>query len=249
MLYEKGKNVFALGKTKIRLLAPFSEDMEKLKKDWKEWLDSDSGKKAIDKVDKEIKGVGGSLVNSSAPSIENVLNIGLRELGDIKKVSIPNLASLMFVAEDNGKTILFTGDGHGDHIERGLVADGTYDLDQGVHFNVIKVPHHGSEHNSDLEFWRKCTADDYVFCGDGSHENPDLRVIKRIIQSRTERSALKKAHGKRKFKLWFNSSSDVTKNKNKHHMKDVERLLRNRSKRYNGRLSYKFLDKDSMSIT
>ncbi len=249
MVYENGKNDFTFGNTKIRLIAPFKEDIKKLKSDWEKWLDTAKGQQAIKKVDKEIEDSGANLSPNSADQIQDIMNLGLSELGDIRKVTVPNLASLMFVAEENGKTMLFTGDGHGDHVERGLIADGTYNLDDGLHFNVIKVPHHGSEHNSDIDFWRKFTADHYVICGNGGHENPDLRVLKKIIQSRTEKSALKKSQGKRKFKLWFNSSSKVTKPKYKRHMKAVERLLRNESKKYSGRLSYKFLEKSSMAIS
>lgn len=83
-----------------------------------------------------------------------------------------------------------------------------------MHVNVLKVQHHGSEHNINEEFVSKITADHYVFCGNGEHENPDLRVIKLIIDSRLENVPFKAHHplASKPFNLWFNSSESATKN-------------------------------------
>lgn len=97
--------------------------------------------------------------------------------------SIPNLSSIMFLAEAEGKTILFTGDGRGDYILRGLQQVGLLANDGTLHVDVLKVPHHGSSRNASRVFYRQVTADVYVICADGRHENPDDTTLRWIVES------------------------------------------------------------------
>ncbi len=249
MLFDPNNNVFPLGNTTIRMIAPFAEDINKLRNEWKEWVESADGKKAVKKINDTIKRDGENLDSSNATNIQSALKTTLssvrlelgKKYGNRKKVTTPNLASTMFVAEEGNKKILFTGDGHGDDIDKGLEADGTYDPKSGVHFDIIKVPHHGSEFNTDLDFWRRMTADDYVFCSDGSHHNPDIGILERIIQSRKEDKDKNLPHANRNYKLWFNSSVDATKSGNKSYMKKIRSFVRREARLSNGRLSYQFL--------
>ncbi len=100
--------------------------------------------------------------------------------------SIPNLSSIMFLAEAEGRTILFTGDGRGDYILHGLQQAGLLDHDARLHVDVLKVPHHGSARNASRAFYRQVTADVYVICADGSHENPDYTTLRWIVTSAFE---------------------------------------------------------------
>ena len=65
--------------------------------------------------------------------------------------SVPNLSSLVLLAEADGKTMLLTGDARGDKILEGLELTGL--LEQGddstLHVDLLKVPHHGSANNLD----------------------------------------------------------------------------------------------------
>ena len=49
---------------------------------------------------------------------------------------------------------------------------------------MLKIQHHGSEHNLDRDFAKRITADHYVFCANGEHENPDLRILEVLLNSR-----------------------------------------------------------------
>ena len=51
---------------------------------------------------------------------------------------------------------------------------------------------------------RRCSADHYVFCADGAHENPDPSVVKTIVETRL-------ATDPRPFTLWFNCSPERTR--------------------------------------
>jgi hypothetical protein len=116
---------------------------------------------------------------------------------------------------------------------------------------VLKVQHHGSEHNLDEEFCRKITADHYLFCANGEHENPDLRVIKAIADSRMGSSAQLSTNAEvgNKFKFWINCHSSVTeKAAAKTHMKKVEALVKKLVNKSNGKMSSFFLKQSSFQL-
>lgn len=100
--------------------------------------------------------------------------------------SVPNLSSLVFVVEHDGKRILLTGDARGDKILEGLVLKGfLQDSDDSTaHFDILKIPHHGSEHNVDVDFFHRVTADHYVFSGDGEHGNPERKTFEMLFEAR-----------------------------------------------------------------
>ena len=82
-----------------------------------------------------------------------------------------------------GKTILLTGDARGDYILDGLkkakiLKKKTLDVD------VLKVPHHGSDHNLEPGFFETIVADTYVFSADGTYGNPDREPLDWLIQAR-----------------------------------------------------------------
>ena len=71
------------------------------------------------------------------------------------------------------------------------------------------------------------TANNYVFCANGAHENPDLRVLEAIVDSRIgpAHSRSKNSQTKNRFRFWFNNSStfdDEINAENKGHMALVE---------------------------
>jgi len=88
-----------------------------------------------------------------------------------------NLSSIVCVVEFEGKRILLTGDGRSDDILEGLAANGFLDVNGKVHFDVVKMPHHGSIANMTAKFLQAVTADHYVFSADGKHDNPDQETL------------------------------------------------------------------------
>jgi len=244
-----------LGKLKIHMIAPFQEDLTKLRNEWNVWLDE--SKKQIknikDKVDKDADSLGTS-VNSEIgyltalaeewePTLLSQLETATKKvLGKREKVTTPNLASIMFLVEEAGKTLLMTGDGHWADILKGLKKINRFDEAIGLHLDVLKVQHHGSEHNlNEEDFCKKVTATNYVFCGNGEHENPDVDVVKAIINSRTSNLAIT-PEAKNKFTLWFNSSSKADSNaKAKAHMKKLEKLVADKSNQFSN-VKFKFIE-------
>ena len=97
--------------------------------------------------------------------------------------SIPNLSSIMLLAEADGKRLLLTGDGRSDHLLDGLQQAGLLDAEGALHVDVLKLPHHGSDRNVSKAFFKKVTADEYVASADGTNDNPDLATLIWIVEA------------------------------------------------------------------
>lgn len=100
--------------------------------------------------------------------------------------SVPNLSSLVVLAEVGKKRILLTGDARGDKILQGLELVGLLknDGESKIHVDILKCPHHGSIRNVEDIFFRRITADHYVFSGNGEHGNPDRETLELLLAER-----------------------------------------------------------------
>jgi hypothetical protein len=100
--------------------------------------------------------------------------------------SVPNLSSLVLLAESGGKRILLTGDARGDKIIEGLQLAGLLREgdDSTMHVDLLKVPHHGSSNNLERAFFKRITADHYVFSGNGEHGNPERKALEMLFDAR-----------------------------------------------------------------
>jgi hypothetical protein len=98
--------------------------------------------------------------------------------------SVPNLSSIVVLAEAGGKRILLTGDARGDKILEGLELAGLMEKGGTIHVDLLKVPHHGSSNNLDDDFFQRITADHYVFSGDGEHGNPERESLRMLLDAR-----------------------------------------------------------------
>jgi hypothetical protein len=96
-----------------------------------------------------------------------------------------NLSSIVVVARMGDRSMLLTGDANGDHVRAGLAAADQTDASGRAHFDLLKLPHHGSRRNVDLEFFQKLTADHYVISADGKYDNPDSPTLEWIVTART----------------------------------------------------------------
>ena len=240
-----------LGSIRLKVLGPFPADLSKLRKDWNAWLGKhqetvkslrkQAQQDAIDMSASDADRVIGPVLSSSEAF--SAMEVALaKELGNRNKVTAPNLASLMFLAEENGETLLLTGDGHSDDILKGLEYHAVFDANDQLDVTVLKVQHHGSEHNIDQKFCDRVTASHYVFCGNGENENPDLDVLELIFARRMAGDA-------RKFKFWFNSSSKASFDAGgSAHMKKVESLVAKLAQKSKGRLSNEFIKGSALRI-
>jgi ribonuclease BN (tRNA processing enzyme) len=259
MIRDGANGALNVGSMSMTIIGPAKKDLENLRKDWNDWLQTVDGAKQVEGIRKRAD-KDDDLLNSSEVGVQlgslyaeaDALAIALaKKLGNRKRVTLPNLASLMFLVEENGKSLLLTGDGHWQDILDGLEVTGKLAAGGSMFVDVLKVQHHGAEYNWEHEFGRRVIARNYVFCGNGSEENPELDVVQAVIDSRLGAEKFKSKHPKtgQKFKLWFNCSSAVDGSpKFREHMKDLEKLVKNAAAAHLDRVDFHFLSGSSQRI-
>jgi hypothetical protein len=104
-------------------------------------------------------------------------------LASFTDTSVPNLSSIVVLAEVNKKRILLTGDARGDKVLSGLELVGAVAPGGTIEVDVLKMPHHGSARNTDPVFFERIHAAHYVFSGNGQHGNPDRETLEMLGQT------------------------------------------------------------------
>ena len=195
---------FDVGSMTFTLVGPGRQELTDLKTGWVTWLREN--KKTVRDLRRELKRRIDEFSNGGDSPFD------LRDwngIPDFHGVTAPNVASLMFMVEEAGRRLLLTGDSQQDKILDGLRATGFLGA-QGLHVDVLKVQHHGSEHNLDPNFAREVSATHYVFCGNGISGNPDPRVIDHVFESRLGAPAtrtLAPAAAGETFHFWFSTTA------------------------------------------
>ena len=98
--------------------------------------------------------------------------------------SVPNLSSIVVLAELGGKSMLLTGDARGDKILEGLELARLLEPGGKRKVDLLKVPHHGSSNNMETDFFKRLPAEHYVFSGDGEHGNPERETLEMLLEAR-----------------------------------------------------------------
>lgn len=231
----------SIGGMRISVIGPFEEDVDILRKKWNEWLRG-AGKDVVAKLRKAAEEDARS-IGTAGSNLEALLAQRVKELGNRKQVTPPNLASVMLLVEEGPRRVLLTGDGHSDDIVEGLRHQGKLDAQGRAHVNVLKVQHHGAAANIRPEFCRDITADHYIFCGNGEHTNPEVDVVDTLCRQRLA------AMPARPFTLHFNcASSQAPKGKDRAHMRKVEALVSGHVQGSGGAISARFLDRSSFDL-
>src|SRR5688572_16257640 len=154
IIVDEEQVLVEFGNLALTIVGPTQANLDRLQEEWEAWLDKhEDGLLARDPQ---------TLANSDR--------------------SVPNLSSICVIAEADGISALLTGDARSDHLLQGLEAMGW--LENGtVHFDLIKLPHHGSDRNATKTFFRKVTADRYLISADGKNGNPDLATLIWIVEA------------------------------------------------------------------
>lgn len=94
--------------------------------------------------------------------------------------SYSNHASIIFVLEYGNIKMLFCGDA-----PAGAVVEGLHSLygDTKQHFDLVKLPHHGSSRNISNAFLDSFTGNSFLICADGT-SHPNKQTIAKILKSR-----------------------------------------------------------------
>jgi beta-lactamase superfamily II metal-dependent hydrolase len=238
LMRRKGQKPIKLGLFQITVLAPGAKQLEALRAQWAAWLEKASSKKLLNQLREKSRADEKALGAADFEQLFAMIRLQAEAFGDPASVTPPNLASLMLLVEEAGKSILLTGDGRWDHLVEGLTETGRLDRNGRFSVDILKVPHHGSKNNVvDTDLLDRVIATHYVFCGDGHHGNPGVEVIEFMAKQRV------KAPGK--FKFWFNSSAAVAGRNEMAHMRDVEQKVRSLAAGTKGKMTFEFLQSGS----
>lgn len=109
-----------------------------------------------------------------------------RTAGITQDTSVPNLSSIVLLAEAQRKRLLLTGDANAEEILAGLTAAGLLKDGEPFEVDLLKVQHHGSNHNSTKEFYEKVRAKHYVISANGEYGNPDRETLDMLWAARGE---------------------------------------------------------------
>ena len=249
MFTREGAPPFDVGSLTVTVVGPFEADLERLRDEWNDWLEANED--VVEDLRREAEEDQAMLLAAGAVDLSLPAILAAQALGNRDSVSPPNLASLMVLLEEDGKTVLLTGDGHEEDIIRGLEQSGTVAPGEGLHVDVFKVPHHGSEFNMSRTLAKRVTADHYLFCGNGSHHNPDERIVEVILKSRMGEGEELSPNPEvdRPFKVWFSSSEKTAgTDTRRQHLKKVRSVVRSIQNDIPGRLSYSFSSKSSVEF-
>lgn len=223
---------FPLGSLQLFVIGPFQKDLEKLRKKWNQWLTD--LKKKEEEIRKQDAEEAELLPLSEGQRVLSMSRSLAMALGSRSLVTVPNLASIMLLVEENGSRILLTGDGHARDILKGLKTQGKLDAHGSIRVDVLKMQHHGAEHNINADFCRRVIARDYIFCANGASRNPNLEVLETLAR---ERAAVGTP-----FKFWFTTSAAAPlTTKNRDHMIKVEEKVRELAAASGGLLAFAFL--------
>ncbi|HUP22967.1 MAG TPA: hypothetical protein VNB06_08505, partial [Thermoanaerobaculia bacterium] len=151
---DDAPGALVLDNLSLSVVGPTRANLDKLHDEWETWLDAHE--EAVASGDPAV------LANSDQ--------------------SIPNLSSIMVLAEADQKKLLLTGDGRSDHLLKGLEQAGLLDATGRFHVDALKVPHHGSDRNATRTFFRKVTADRYLISANGRDDNPDFATLTWIVE-------------------------------------------------------------------
>jgi hypothetical protein len=152
MATDDGKSIDMGKKLKLVVTGPMKTELLALQKDYDTWLKNPDNKKKAKEA-----------------------------LASFTDVSVPNLSSIVMLAEVGAKRMLFTGDARGDKILQGLELVGLLNPGGKMHMDILKMPHHGSDRNLDPIFFQRISADHYVFSGNGEHGNPERETLQMLL--------------------------------------------------------------------
>jgi hypothetical protein len=232
-LLTNERKVKPVGSLAIRLLGPSQNRITQLREKWDEWLGRNE--KAMTRVARDAADdVRRLRETGEADMVIPPLVASAKRLGDIGAVTVPNLASIMFLATEGKRTMLLSGDGHEAPLIDGLKAANLMPPQGALHVDVLKVPHHGSENNISKTLTGAVTADHYIFCGNGSHENPDRRVVRLLAEAALSQDGAKPT-------FWFSSPVEASApGPARVHAASVERQLAKIAKSSGGRLRLRY---------
>ncbi|NNG81330.1 MBL fold metallo-hydrolase [Acinetobacter sp. ANC 5378] len=171
---------------KFNLIGPTSEDLNELRKKWKDKLRQKNIKARIisKKYAKAFETYLSSLeqgnhLNKQISSTTFNTIDALASSQFVTDPSLPNKSSLSFLIEYDEKKILCLGDCHVETVESWLDSIGV-DV---INVDLVKISHHGSKNNTSLSLLNRINCQNYYISTNGNiHNHPDLETLAKITK-------------------------------------------------------------------
>ena len=203
---EKQASAFAFAGLTLTLLSPGRDKLEAMAIEWKKKL----GGAALGPAGEVPLPEAGAMPGSMPGLMPGLLPLAMRPFPavlDVEALCGPskhdeaeaNGASIALIAEFDGKRVLLGADAHPDQIATTLAANAGED--GRCRFDLVKLPHHGSQANVTREVIELLDCRRFAFSTSGSKfGHPDPEAIARILKFGNA--------GTKTF--WFNYASDRT---------------------------------------
>lgn len=169
------------GDMKLTLLSPTWNSLTALKRFWeKELAENDNLDPNDPDAALEIFAERKAL---QADVLGGIIDVDdLVELDFEKDPKEPNGSSIAFLAEHDGRAVLFTGDAHPPVLEQSIKRLLQERGEHILHLDALKVSHHGSRKNTSPELLKLLECRRFLISTNGSrHEHPDKEAIARIV--------------------------------------------------------------------
>ena len=239
---RRRRNTYSLGDFEVTVLGPTKTQLDEFKKHWDaevgaiataiEQLNVDPGSTAMETESSRVR---------HAKEVQSQLLLTANQL-----LSKPNLASIILHVENQGRTILLTGDADAHSIVEGLRVTKHLQADRPIKVDVFKVPHHGATDSYSDELARSVIAEHYVFCGNGRYKNPEPAVIDCYLKILMNDKFRKKVgiNEKKKIKFWFNCGKKLAQNtRREKHWEEVGEVLRRWLGQHRSRFSFETMSR------
>ena len=189
------------GGMRLTLLSPRWHDLARLRDFWDRTLeDMEPGDAAAAlALFEDLRSVQPDVLGGSL-DIQGILDDDDEKMDDKE----PNGSSIAFLAEWDGRRVLFTGDAHPPVLE-GSIRRLLEERGEGprLRLDAFKVSHHGSKKNTSRALLDLIDCDTFLISTSGSrHHHPDKQALARIVD--------RFRGGARPTRLFFNHRSDET---------------------------------------
>ncbi len=183
-LYREICDSFYIGAMKFILIGPDENSIIALKNIWLDKLkDKKINPRMISKTyhdafEKYVSSFNDDLIDRF--NISETQHKTIEELANSKFInddSVTNASSFSFLIEFNGKRILYLGDCNVNTVISWL--DKT--KQDKIKVDVVKISHHGSKKNTNLELLKRIESTKYLISTNGAlHNHPDIETLARI---------------------------------------------------------------------
>ncbi|MBY4895569.1 hypothetical protein [Cupriavidus sp. AU9028] len=195
-----GTSTLALGSLTLTLLGPAEDTIANAQAAWRRWPCEPvvrMGTRAIrEHYLRAVQGMAeGRLVNP----------LDLRDWEGTSAclaTRTPSLAPLMLLAEEDGRTVLLSGDADGAQVLRTLRASGRLG-DEGLHLHAMTVWTGSGSADASLAMLQAVSADHYLIWGDGTDSLSARDWLEQLKAARSQRTV------RRPFTCWMMGNPDA----------------------------------------